>query len=137
MVVSKIWRKIPEKYCLIGTIDTETGKNFPGRKISKNGNYNLQPFKFSGVGKVITFTIVRNGFSLEKKTCAEIPMRNSPYIMAVIELEEGPRLTTEIVDCKMEDVFIGAKVRSVFRKIAEKGKDGVIQYGYKFLLETN
>jgi len=53
-------------------------------------------------------------------------------VLAIIELEEGPKLTAEIVDCSLDEVEIGKKAEGVFRKILEKGKKGVIQYGYKF-----
>ena len=56
--------------------------------------------------------------------------------MAIVELEEGAKLTTQIVDCNPEDVEIGDEVEMVFRKIREEGDDGVISYGYKFRLKN-
>ncbi len=57
-----------------------------------------------------------------------------PYILAIIKLKEGPSLTAQIVDCKIDEVKIGSKVKAVFRKIYEEGDKGVILYGYKFKL---
>jgi len=63
-----------------------------------------------------------------------MPSRNIPYVMAIIELEEGPRLTSQVVDCDPDQELIGRQVEMVFRRIIEKGDKGVIQYGYKFRL---
>ena len=41
-------------------------------------------------------------------------------------------LTTQIVDCEIDDVKIGMMLKSVFRKIQEDGEAGLIHYGYKF-----
>jgi uncharacterized OB-fold protein len=37
-----------------------------------------------------------------------------------------------VVDCAPADVRIGLRLHTVFRKISEEGKAGVIHYGYKF-----
>ncbi|RDE17938.1 MAG: hypothetical protein C4K49_00295, partial [Candidatus Thorarchaeota archaeon] len=49
-----------------------------------------------------------------------------------VELDEGTRLTAQIVNCDAEDVSIGMRVRACFRKITEFGHGGLIVYGYKF-----
>jgi len=41
-------------------------------------------------------------------------------------------LLGQVVDCAPDQVKIGTRVHSVFRKIGEEGKAGVIHYGYKF-----
>lgn len=64
----------------------------------------------------------------------DIHAQTIPYILAIVKLEEGPKLTAEIVDCEIDEVKIGKEVGAVFRKIVEKGPHGVIQYGYKFKL---
>ena len=62
-------------------------------------------------------------------------LRQKPYIIALLKLKEGPVITGQIVDTLPEEIDIGTKVRSVFRKISEDGKSGVIHYGYKFVPE--
>jgi uncharacterized OB-fold protein len=37
-----------------------------------------------------------------------------PYVVAIVELDEGPRLLTNIVDTPPEDVRCDARVRAVF-----------------------
>ncbi|MDF1539559.1 MAG: OB-fold domain-containing protein, partial [Candidatus Thorarchaeota archaeon] len=58
--------------------------------------------------------------------------RQMPYVIAMVELDEGPRLTAQIVNIDPEDVKIGMRVRACFRKITEQGHEGIIVYGYKF-----
>ena len=136
MAVPKIWRKIPEYYNLIGRKCPECGSlYFPARYVCKRcGCFELEEHKFSGKGKIITFTIIRTPISDSEGENIEILAYHIPYVLAIIELDEGPRLTAQIVDCSLEKVEIGKEVEVVFRKILEKGNKGVIQYGYKFRL---
>ena len=39
---------------------------------------------------------------------------NPPYCIAYVELEEGPRMMTNIVDCDFKDVKIGMAVKLKF-----------------------
>jgi uncharacterized OB-fold protein len=60
----------------------------------------------------------------------------APYVVAIIKLEEGAQITSQIVDCDPDMVEIGDDVEMVFRKIKEEGEAGVISYGYKFKLKN-
>jgi uncharacterized OB-fold protein len=39
-----------------------------------------------------------------------------PYTVAIVELDEGPRLMTNLVECEPEDVYIGMPVEVAFRE---------------------
>lgn len=68
-------------------------------------------FDASGRGHVYSFTIVRQ---------APPPWRDSlPYVIAYVELDEGPRVLTNIVDVDVREVVVGAEVRVVFDRSAE------------------
>lgn len=125
--IPRFWRNLKSRYNLIGTkCMTCEEVFFPPRhfcptcrRMSK-----LDKFKLKGEGKIVTYTIIHtamDGFEDQ-----------IPYILAIIKLKDGPRLTAQIVDCEMEDAKIGMEVRSVFRKIQEDGEAGLIHYGYKF-----
>ena len=60
----------------------------------------------TGRGHVYSFTIVRRGSG--RWTAA------APYVIAYVELEEGPRVMTNIVDCEPDDVVIGLQVVVTF-----------------------
>ncbi len=136
MTVPRIWRRIPEHYNLIGKKCSGCNElYFPSREVCvKCGSLKMEDYKFKGEGNIITFTIIRTGVNDPESEMPEKAFRKIPYNLAIIQLEEGPMLTAEIVDCMPEEVEIGKKVEVVFRKILEMGKKGVIQYGYKFKL---
>ena len=45
---------------------------------------------------------------------------DTPYLVAVVELEEGVRMTTNIVGCAATDVSIGMPVEAVFERVTEE-----------------
>lgn len=123
----KSWRHINQRYNLIGSKCSECGNVFfPSRVICpecrRKGN--LEPFQFSGKGKIYSYSIIRSPSDEFKKI--------APYAVAIIELEEGAKLTSQLVDCDVDSIEIGDPVEMVFRKISEDGEDGVISYGFKF-----
>ena len=129
MAVPRFWREIPNRYNLIGTRCGKCDKVFfPPRYICPSCRRmgKLEPYKLNGRGKVISYTITHvapNGFEDQV-----------PYALAIIELDEGPRLTAQVTDCDPSKVDIGSRVEMVFRRIGHEGEDGPIYYGYKFRL---
>jgi uncharacterized OB-fold protein len=63
----------------------------------------------SGRGSVYSFTVNRRG-------TADLPAyrESGTYVLAYVELDEGPRIMTNIVDCDPDSVEIGQKVEVVF-----------------------
>jgi uncharacterized OB-fold protein len=63
----------------------------------------------SGRGTVYSFTVNRRG-------TADLPdyRQAGTYVLAYVELEEGPRIMTNIVDCDPDAVQIGQQVEVVF-----------------------
>lgn len=55
-----------------------------------------------------------------------------PYVIALVQLEEGPMVTAQLTDVDSDDVSIGLRVEMVTRKLKEDGPEGQIIYGYKF-----
>jgi uncharacterized OB-fold protein len=50
--------------------------------------------------------------------------------VAVIELEEGPKIVAQMADCGPEEVKIGLPVEATFRRLFED--EGIVRYGVKF-----
>lgn len=125
----KFWRELSHRYNLVGkrcgncssvffpprAVCTKCGRGSIGRMVDHT---------FSGKGKVMSYTIVH---SAARDFDFQVP-----YILALIELEEGPRLTSQVVYCEPDEVWIGMPVEMVFRKIGEEPGGGVLYYGYKF-----
>lgn len=57
----------------------------------------------------------------------------APYIIALVELEEGPRLVAQMTDVALIDLRIGMPVKAVFRRYFADGNAGLIHYGIKFI----
>ena len=127
MSVPRFWRRLKNLYNLIGTRCEKCGGfYYPPRnmcpKCRRNGV--IVPFKYKGTGEVVTFTIVHSA----AKDYAML----TPYILAIIKLDEGPRLTSQVI-CDSSEVHIGMKVKSAFRKLGEESDRGMIYYGTKFI----
>lgn len=120
------WRLKKQKYNFIGSQCSACNKTFfPHRTLcpSCRRRGEIKDFQFSGKGEIESFTIIRvapKGF--ESMT---------PYAVAIIKLEEGARISGQLVD-DIENVEIGKKVKPVFRRLSEDGLEGVIHYGMKF-----
>jgi len=66
----------------------------------------------SGKGKVYSFTVIRQNYSR--------PFRDLiPYVVALVDLEEGPRVMTNVVGCDPADVRIDMPVRATFEVVSE------------------
>jgi uncharacterized OB-fold protein len=122
-------KEIPQRYRLEAGKCKSCGKIFfPPRLIcSECGKKEFEEVRLKEHGKIVTFTSIR--------VAPQQFASETPYTVAVVDLGEGVRLTTQVVDCKPEDVEIGKPVRLVFRKIQEEGESGIICYGYKAVLD--
>lgn len=124
--VPRFWRRINSLYRLEGSKCPECGeKYFPSRnRCIKCNSTNLEKYLFSGKGKIISYTWVYTppkGFN-----------NRIPYCLAIVELDEGPRLTSQIVAVEENQVKIDMPIEFAFRKISSEGEEGVITYGFKF-----
>jgi uncharacterized OB-fold protein len=125
--VSHHWRKFKERYGLVGSYCKSCHAHFYPTsvicpKCRRGGK--ISEYKFSGKGKVFSSTVIRvapEGFE-----------NYVPYIVAIVELEEGAKVVSQVVDCNPEDVKIGMPVEVCFRKIREEGRSGLVLYGFKF-----
>ena len=64
----------------------------------------------SGRGKVYSFTIVRRAMN---PSFAD----DVPYVFAIVELAEGPRVTTNIVNCAPDDVRVDMPVKATYDNV--------------------
>ncbi len=64
----------------------------------------------SGRGRVYSFGIYRRSYH---------PGLPAPYVVALVELEEGPRLVSNVVGCMPEDVRIDMPLRVRFEASGE------------------
>ena len=68
-------------------------------------------FEATGQGEIYTFTVSRRGDGPWKEA--------APYVIAYVELDEGPRVMTNIVDADLESLAIGQRVTAVWDDTGE------------------
>jgi uncharacterized OB-fold protein len=84
---------------------------FPRKHCPDCWTETLSVFDASGKGTVYSFTIIRKVANDYKGV--------TPFVVAYVELEEGPRVMTNIVDCDPESVTVGMPVEMVFHDTGE------------------
>lgn len=62
-----------------------------------------------GTGSIYTYSVMRRGV---------------PYAIAFVELHEGPKMMTNIVDCDLDKVRINQKVKVVFKQSGDQDNVG-------------
>lgn len=126
MDIPRVWRLRFQRYRLEGTrCENCKAAQFPPMLICPAcRSRNLQVFKFQGRGVIYSFSTVYTPLAQFEDI--------APYVVALIDLEEGPRITALLTDIQINEVSIGLHVEMVVRKISERGDNGVITYGYKF-----
>ena len=72
---------------------------------------NYQWTKASGKAKIHTWEVTHQAF---------YPAFDTPFNVAIVELEEGPRIHTNIVGCKNEDIYAGMPVELIFEKVEDQ-----------------
>jgi hypothetical protein len=75
------------------------------------GDYDWVPV--SGRGRLFSFVVVRPPFlpAFEHKV---------PFVIALVELEEGPRLVGNILDCPIEAVRTGMPLEVTFEDLTDR-----------------
>jgi len=63
-------------------------------------------FEGSGLGVVYSFTIPRRGPGAYAEA--------APFVVAYVELEEGPRVLTNLVEVELDEIRVGMEVEVVF-----------------------
>jgi uncharacterized OB-fold protein len=99
--------KLVIQYCK----DTGKPQFFPRPVSMANGKRNLEWREVSGRGKVYSFT---NTFSAWPGHEDRVP-----YLVALVELEEGVRMLGNLFNVKAEDVKIDMPVRLYWEKLSE------------------
>ncbi len=122
MELAKHWRQRTARYRFEGQRHRINGEvRFPP---DPDADQEWESYTLSGRGTIYSFSVVRQppeGYD-----------EQAPYILALVQLAEGPLLTTQITDCAISDIAIDTPVEMVTRKLHDLGEDGLLVYGPKF-----
>jgi len=125
MPSARAWREYPRRYRYEAAVCKKCGKwFFPARLICdacKSTEFETKAMRRTGT--ILTHTVIR--------VPAPAFADQAPIAMAVVAMDDGPRLTAQVVDYQAAQLAIGQKVKLEFRKISDEGAAGVINYGYK------
>jgi uncharacterized OB-fold protein len=69
-------------------------------------SFDVSWFEASGRGSIYSYTVNRRG---------QGDYRDLAYVLAYVELAEGPRILTNIVECDPESVSVGQRVEVTFQ----------------------
>jgi uncharacterized OB-fold protein len=126
-MLPKFWRKIRYRYNLVGTYCENCNTYYyPPRNLCPKcrRKSKIKEVQLSGKGRVVSWSVVHDAVESFKML--------KPYIVALIELDEGVKITAPL-DCKPEEVKEGMRVKAVFRRFGEESEEGIIYYGTKFV----
>ena len=125
MPTARSWREYPKRYRYEAAVCDKCGKwFFPARVVCDAcGAREFTTKAMQRTGKILTHTIIR---------VAPAPfVDQAPYAVAVVEMDDGPRITTQVVDWREGQLATGQQVKLEFRRITSDGAAGPINYGYK------
>jgi len=106
----KFWEGTKQGKLLIQCCNDCQSKIFYPRKFCPEcWSANLSWMEASGRAKIYTFSTAYA--NVEPKFVDELP-----YTIAYVDLDEGVRMMTRIVDCKPEDIKFDMEVEVVFRE---------------------
>ena len=122
------WRIRDRYYRLVGSRCEDCGaETFPPVYRCRGcGSEHIVDAEMPKTGKIMTYTHLHEplpGFEAQ-----------APLYLAVVELENGARVLTQIVDSPDESVKTGARVKATVRRVRVDGESGQIVYGFKFVV---
>jgi uncharacterized OB-fold protein len=112
-VAGEFWSAAAEGRLLIQRCAECGARQFYPRQVCATCGTTPEWEQASGDGVVHTFTIVRQNGA--KPFSGELP-----YVVAIVELAEGPRMMGNVTGCAPEDVTVGMPVRAYAVKIEDE-----------------
>ncbi len=88
----------------------------PRPSCNECGSENIDWTQMSGRGEVYSFTVIRQ---IVGRAASPAFQKDVPYVVAWVDLDEGPRMITNIVGCAVEEVKLGMKVTVQFEQAAD------------------
>jgi len=106
-VTAPYWEAAARRELLIQRCPACGHRQFYPRALCTVCGANPEWERASGHGTVHTFTVIRQNYAK--------PFRDElPYVVAMIELDEGPMMMSNVTHCAPDDVRIGMAVEAYF-----------------------
>src|SRR2546428_11267868 len=119
MAIPRFWREIGSRYNLYGSKCGNCGTlDFPPRTVcpecGRRSVGKMERVKLKGNGSVVSYTGIHDAPAAYEMM--------KPYVAAIVGMEEGCRVTSQIVDGDPATVQIGMQVNAAFRKLGSEGE---------------
>lgn len=125
MGVAESWRTNSSRYLLEGRHCGKCKKYFfPVRShCSDCMSDELTTHRFSGRGKIVEYTRIEESAQGFEELV--------PYYYGIIELEEGVKISAQIVAKSEDEIDVGTEIEMTFRKLFKSSDAAIINYGFK------
>jgi hypothetical protein len=125
LTTARYWREVPQRYRMEAGKCTACGEiHFPPRRVCMEcGKREFETVVLPDTGKVITWTVIR----VAPDEFTDL----APYAVCLVELDNGVKIMSQLVDIDLETIELGMPVKIEFRRIRDDGAAGVLFYGYK------
>lgn len=87
--------------------------HFPREQCPRCACNKLTWCRVSGRGHIYSYTIVHQSHHPAFQ-------RDTPYCLAIVELDEGPRMVTNIIGCAMDEIACGVPVQVAFDTVSDR-----------------
>jgi hypothetical protein len=125
MITARVWRERRQRYLNEVARCKGCGKmHYPPRLVCDGcRGREFETAKMAETGKVLTYSVIR--------VAPPAFAQEVPYIVAVLEMDDGTRLEAQVADIAPAEMKMGMKIRLEFRKISQQGASGIISYAHK------
>lgn len=125
MLTARVWREKPPRYRNEISRCRKCGRgHYPPRVVcDKCGAREMETGKLAEKGKVLTWSVIR--------VAPPAYTSEVPYAVAIVEMEDGVRLTCQLADVEFDKIAVDMPIRLEFRKIRQYGRTGIIAYAHK------
>jgi uncharacterized OB-fold protein len=108
------WEALRQQRFMLQRCNSCSKHQFPPRILCCHcGKRNVEWREVSGAGQVYSFTVVHR----PPDTAFQ---KDVPYLLAIVQLDEGPRMMTNLVDCPLESARIGMRVAPVYEDVTDE-----------------
>lgn len=110
-IPEKFWNALRNRQFLVQRCSECKSQIFYPRIICPYcGSLDIEYEEHDGLGEIYSFTIVHRTRHIEFK-------KDLPYTLALVDLQGGGRMMTNIIGCEPEEVKIGAPVKIEFTDV--------------------
>lgn len=99
------WQACRDGRLLLHRCETCGRHYWPASRCVAHGDEAMRWIESAGAGALYTYTVVHHAYTPSMTG-------RVPYVVGVIQLNEGPYFHSNIVDCEIADIHIGMKLRA-------------------------